>query len=1034
MTHGERFGSGGTTAAALRPTTGHEPVPRSGAATAPAGERALPWDELFLRAPADQQQELLALARRQGLLYGHQLPAAHNGAGSAPEPTNLLLQELLAGRRERLEAFSVAEVDFYDRELDEDQRVAVRRALDTPDLCLIQGPPASGKSRLVAEVITQAALRGERVLVVSATKAATDHILELVGAREAVFAVRCLERDEPAERLPHGLRAFTMGERLKSVSVQPLAKARAELQRLQARSQSLKALERLFDELGQLAASIADLARRLDRLALEQVWTWSGQCKTVAPEGPFAASFRALESTCAAHRAELSQRERDLHEQQAAVNQERTALESTLALLAPLVDAKQRRQWWRAAWWKALFNGEVLAEHARLQQHLHKLNADHALLEDEAARLRQSRQECDRRYGEERQRLTDQEVARRRDELVSEAASLQNVNCSMLEQWQVAVQRMDEAPLRPLTSTPAAVDVARDAWTRAANQCAEHLDWTAQWIRCLEENSQSLAQRLPGWVNAVCGTLNAVRADDCLGSAANRPHGFDRLIVQEAERITRADFLHLAGWAHRWNLVAESTFAGTPGTHGSTLLAGSAPVPTGLFQGLWQTLHSEPPRLPYAWRRDRGRLVCRLRELTAAQQARLECEPLSDDPSIELRIHHTANADPQLAEIAFPERFGFAEAKQYVYRELDEMAIVAAGSRPVWEQQDARIVLQYAVGAPASTQAIVYEEGIREVFDSQGDGRTFCLEFPRSEQWDLKRAAEFARHRLGLSELGRTSRLGRLPRQASAGVTAVVADLLGDNSADGTPAADGVDDSCRRGCAAVVDFVAVPRDRDARAGHSHAAAPPARGGAGLEQDLAQRSPGDRLPVELRPLLPERGLVNYLEAGAVIGSLEMLAADPATLLGDRSGRNGTRPIVAVIALYAAQVALLRCLADRCAALRKAAFDLEIGLPEAFREREFGWVLVSLTRSHVHRAVTYGDGPGALALALTRARKKLILFGDPGTLARRRQWKGRLEQLTEMEAAGERAWVDRLVSYLQGAGRHARLFQFREGSTI
>jgi superfamily I DNA and/or RNA helicase len=174
------------------------------------------------------------------------------------------------------------------------------------------------------------------------------------------------------------------------------------------------------------------------------------------------------------------------------------------------------------------------------------------------------------------------------------------------------------------------------------------------------------------------------------------------------------------------------------------------------------------------------------------------------------------------------------------------------------------------------------------------------------------------------------------------------------------------------------------------------------------------------------------LVNYLEACAVVAALEKLAADPAELWADRPGANGTRPIVAVIALYAAQAALVRCLADRSTALRNRAFDLEIGLPEAFREREFGRVFVSLTRSHVHRAVTYGDGPNAVALALTRARRKLILFGDPATLGRRRQWKGRLEQLSESEADSERSWVERLVRYLEGTGRHGRLFQFREGS--
>ena len=175
------------------------------------------------------------------------------------------------------------------------------------------------------------------------------------------------------------------------------------------------------------------------------------------------------------------------------------------------------------------------------------------------------------------------------------------------------------------------------------------------------------------------------------------------------------------------------------------------------------------------------------------------------------------------------------------------------------------------------------------------------------------------------------------------------------------------------------------------------------------------------------------MVNYFEATAIVGALERLNSDPTNLPGMIGSVNGSRPTVAVIALYAAQAALLRCLVNRSSALKNRAFDLEIGVPETFREREFPLVIVSLTRSHVHRAVAYGDGPRQWALALTRARAKLMLFGDPGTLARRRQWEGRIEQLNEVEAAAERAWVDRLVRYLEGAGSHPRLFHFREGST-
>jgi hypothetical protein len=91
-------------------------------------------------------------------------------------------------------------------------------------------------------------------------------------------------------------------------------------------------------------------------------------------------------------------------------------------------------------------------------------------------------------------------------------------------------------------------------------------------------------------------------------------------------------------------------------------------------------------------------------------------------------------------------------------------------------------------------------------------------------------------------------------------------------------------------------------------------------------------------------------------------------------------------------------------------------------------------VSLTRSHSHRAVTFGDDPATLTLALTRAQRRLLLFGDAGTLVRRTQWEQPLEHLDIVASSRERDVVLRLVRYLQGQGSHPQAFQVREGSPV
>jgi hypothetical protein len=188
---------------------------------------------------------------------------------------------------------------------------------------------------------------------------------------------------------------------------------------------------------------------------------------------------------------------------------------------------------------------------------------------------------------------------------------------------------------------------------------------------------------------------------------------------------------------------------------------------------------------------------------------------------------------------------------------------------------------------------------------------------------------------------------------------------------------------------------------------------------------------------MRDALPARGLVNYLEARAVAQEMETLITDPAFRLEAerwqqaQCGRRRRGPAVAVIALYAPQAELIRHLAARVPSLVDCTPMVEVGIPEDFQQRECLVALVSLTRSHQHRPVSFGDGPRALALALTRASERLLLFGDAGTLARRGQCAETVDHLDPSSAARERAMVAHLVACIQGHGVRAPSFRLRQG---
>jgi hypothetical protein len=198
-----------------------------------------------------------------------------------------------------------------------------------------------------------------------------------------------------------------------------------------------------------------------------------------------------------------------------------------------------------------------------------------------------------------------------------------------------------------------------------------------------------------------------------------------------------------------------------------------------------------------------------------------------------------------------------------------------------------------------------------------------------------------------------------------------------------------------------------------------------RSGAGLELDLANARQREQLPAEVRAVLPDRGLVNLPEAQAVVRSLEALLADRTlrTAAERWQAQGSTRPPVGVIALYAAQARLIAHLVQKNARIVQSGISVEIGIPAAFRQREGLVILVSLTRSHSHRAVSFGESPELLALALTRARARLLVFGDAGTLARRVEWSRALDHLDEAAAARERELVARLAGHREGQERRA-----------
>ena len=101
-----------------------------------------------------------------------------------------------------------------------EQREFVRRALATPDFAFLEGPPGSGKTTAICELVLQAINRGQRVLLSASTHVAVDNVLERLadGKHNEIIAVRIDRReDEETPECVRGLRLdrFVEAERMR---------------------------------------------------------------------------------------------------------------------------------------------------------------------------------------------------------------------------------------------------------------------------------------------------------------------------------------------------------------------------------------------------------------------------------------------------------------------------------------------------------------------------------------------------------------------------------------------------------------------------------------------------------------------------------------------------------------------------------------------------------------------------------------------------------------------------------------------------
>jgi len=92
---------------------------------------------------------------------------------------------------------------FFNRNLNEFQQDAVKSALAADDVALVHGPPGTGKTTALVEIVRQHVARGERVLATAPSNIAVDNILEKL-LDSGLRVVRLGHPARTLESLRHG--------------------------------------------------------------------------------------------------------------------------------------------------------------------------------------------------------------------------------------------------------------------------------------------------------------------------------------------------------------------------------------------------------------------------------------------------------------------------------------------------------------------------------------------------------------------------------------------------------------------------------------------------------------------------------------------------------------------------------------------------------------------------------------------------------------------------------------------------------------
>jgi superfamily I DNA and/or RNA helicase len=180
------------------------------------------------------------------------------------------LRTILMGEAEP--SFAETEPCEFQTHLNPVQQAAVQFALSAHDVAIIHGPPGTGKTTTVVELIIQAVKRGDKVLAVAPSNTAVDNLLErLVAAKQRVVRL-----GHPA-RVAESLRQHSLDGLVESHENTPIIRQMIrDAEAMYRKSEKWTRAKRTRGEKQEMRADAKLLlreARNLEQFAIESILT-----------------------------------------------------------------------------------------------------------------------------------------------------------------------------------------------------------------------------------------------------------------------------------------------------------------------------------------------------------------------------------------------------------------------------------------------------------------------------------------------------------------------------------------------------------------------------------------------------------------------------------------------------------------------------------------------------------------------------------------------------------------------------------------